>query len=78
MKVGARPTDKQIITAMGRYRRSNPTYVIRNILAGSDYGGFDDLNTSHVLYRLKKLEKAGLVEKIPSSYYPWFEWKLPD
>lgn len=74
MKIGSRPTDEQILEAMNKYRQSNPTYVIRNILAGKEFGRFDNLNTSHVLYRLKKLEKKGLVRRVKSSFYPWFEW----
>lgn len=75
MKIGARPTDNQIIAAMSKYRQSNPTYVIRNILAEKEFGQFDDLNTSHVLYRLNKLQRKGLVRRVSSSFYPWFEWE---
>ncbi len=76
MKIGARPTDEQILTAMRRWRQVNPTYVIRNILAERDFGGFDDLNTSHVLYRLKKLERAGTVRQVKSYYRPHLYWEV--
>lgn len=62
MRVGARPTDEQILAAANRYGGWNPTYVIANILASKEGGGFDDLRTSHLLYRLRKLERAGKVK----------------
>lgn len=78
MKIGARPTDEQILLAMKRWHQGNSTYVIRNILAEREYGGYDNLNTSHVLYRLKKLERAGKVRRVPSSYYSGVhaEWEV--
>ena len=76
MKIGARPTDEQILAAMRKYQRSHATYVIRNILSGRDFGGFDDLTTAHVLYRLRKLEKAGLVREVRSSYAVMKEWEI--
>jgi len=65
MKVGSRPTDKQILAALKRAAGGSyaATYVVKNWLSMKEYGEFDDLNTSHVLYRLKRLEANGLVRR---------------
>lgn len=78
MMVGARPTDEQILTVMRRWRQTNSTYVIRNILAQPEFGGFNDLNTSAVLYQLKKLERDGKVRRVAASYYSGVhaEWEI--
>ena len=69
MKVGSRPTDEQIIKALKRAGRFSPTYAVRNWLSTPEFGSFDDLNTSHVLYRLKKLEKKGAVWSVKPKFY---------
>jgi len=77
MKIGARPTDEQILGAMVKYGRSyNSTAIIRNILATAEFGRFDDLNTSHVLYRLKKLERAGKVRRVNAPYNVHHFWEV--
>lgn len=63
MKIGARPTDDQILAVMRRAGNGVPSYVIRNWLGDKEFGRFDSLTTSHILYRLKKLEKAGKVKR---------------
>ncbi len=69
MKIGARPTDEQIIKALKRAGSFSPTYEVKNWLSMPEFGGFDDLNTSHVLYRLKKLEKKGVVWSVTPRFY---------
>jgi len=69
MKIGARPTDDQILAALKRAGHGTPTYVVKNWLADKEFGRFDNLNTSHVLYRLKKLEKAGKVIRAKNWYF---------
>lgn len=77
MKIGSRPTDEQIIEAMRRAGPGQVSYVIRNWLADKEFGQFDDLNTSHVLYRLKKLEKQGLVKRSARQWYAdMISWDL--
>lgn len=79
MKIGARPTDDQILAAMKRAGPGMPSYVIRNWLADKEFGRFDNLNTSHVLYRLKKLEKQGRVKRSAyQGYADMISWDLVD
>jgi len=52
------------------------TYVIRNILALEH--GFRGLPTAAVLRRLKKLEAAGKVQRVRSSYAIQLCWAITD
>lgn len=77
MKIGARPTDDQILAAMKRAGQGQVSYVIRNWLMDKEFGRFDNLNTSHVLYRLKKLEKQGKVKRSARQWYAdMISWDL--
>lgn len=80
MKIGARPTDEQILAALNRAAGGScaATYVVRNWLADKEYGGFDDMNTSHVLYRLKKMEQKGIIRRALRSFYSGLhaEWEI--
>lgn len=69
MRIGARPTDDQILAAMRRVGPGMPSYVIRNWLGDREFGRFDNLQTAQVLYRLKKLEKAGRVKRSAHQFY---------
>lgn len=67
------PRDHQVLAAL---RRSEPsvTYVVRNWL--SDFGRGPNLTTPQVLRSLKRLEKAGLVERCPTPYVVMIRWRL--
>lgn len=68
-----KPTDEQILAAVGIGCR--PTYVVRNWLASRSFG-FKALKTPWVLRQLKRLEKAGKVRRIPSSYAVMICWEV--
>lgn len=63
------PTDEQIISALRRAGEGSPTYVVKNWLRSSEFGGFHNIKTSHVLYRLRKMQTRGLVVEVQSSYF---------
>jgi hypothetical protein len=67
-------TDDLIIRAMGARPSGIMTYVIRNILAMEH--GFRGLKTSAILSRLKRLERAGRVRRVPTSYAVMLCWAL--
>jgi len=66
------PTDAQILQAMQARPHGIMTYVIRNFLAMEH--GFRDLATSTVLARLKRLERQGKVQRVPSGYAVMLCW----
>lgn len=66
-----KPTDEQIIGAMAGYS-SSMTYVIANRLRNAK-GGPD---TAFVLRRLKAMEKAGKVKRVPSIYAVQLCWAV--
>lgn len=79
MKIGARPTNEQILAALKRAAGGSyaPTAVVKNWLADREFGQFDDLRTSHVLYRLKKLERAGKVREVSSRAWSTMKcWEI--
>jgi hypothetical protein len=78
--MSGKPTDEQIL-ALVRYRPHVMTYVIRNMLSHTPWGdepkhpAFKNLDTAFVRRRLLALEKAGEVERVPSSYAVQLCWK---
>lgn len=66
-------TDEEIIAAAGAWNGSNMTYVIRNRLCNSP--ARRRLKTAYILSRLKKLECAGHVQRVASSYVTQICWK---
>lgn len=70
-----RPTDDDIIAAVAnRGGRTMPTYVIRNVLSSKH----KNLETALVLRQLKRLEKEGKVERVPSNYAVMLCWAIPN
>jgi len=65
-----KPSDEQILSAL---RHSGPTmtYVVAAVLRRSFY----PLKTDFVLRRLKALEKAGRVERMPTVYAVQYGWR---
>lgn len=67
--------DDEILQAMAMFGAADrATYVVRNILAGEH--GLTRLKTSTVLSRLKRMERVGRVERVPSSYAVMICWKV--
>jgi hypothetical protein len=65
--------DAAIVVAMGARTSGIMTYVIRNILAMEH--GYARLETSTVLRRLKRMERAGEVERVATSYATMLCWR---
>ena len=59
----SKPTDEEIIQALTAHGRCM-TYVVTNILRRKYW----PLDTAYILRRLKKLEAAGKVRRVRSSY----------
>lgn len=66
-------TDEQIIGVLHDHGRCM-TYVVTNWLRDIDRA----INTPSVLRRLKKLEKAGLVQRVKSPYKTQICWSIAD
>ncbi len=70
-----KPTDEQIIAAIGQYAGTGVmTYVVCNILTSVWRKGRPD--TSFVRRRLMAMEKAGKVKRMPTSYATQLCWGL--
>lgn len=69
----AKPTDEEILDVL-RPRGTLPTYVIANWLSDS----ISKRDTSFVLRRLKAMEKAGKVERVPSPYAVMICWRAAE
>jgi hypothetical protein len=65
--------DAAIIAAMQSRPAGIMTYVVRNILSMEH--GYGPICTSTVLRRLKRMEQAGEVERVPSSYSVMLCWR---
>lgn len=66
-------TDIKIIAVMKCRPSGVMTYVIANILALEH--GYRGLKTAAVLSRLKRMERAGVVERVGSSYAVQLCWR---
>lgn len=65
--------DAAIVAAMAARPSGTMTYVIRNILSMEH--GYRTIATPTVLRRLKKMERAGEVERVPSGYAVQLCWR---
>lgn len=68
--------DELILQALAKYSGGRATYVVRNIL-DMDHG-FKNLKTASVLSRLKRMEREGKVERVPSIYAIMICWKVAE
>jgi hypothetical protein len=66
------PADDAILASVATWGQRTPTYVVRNRLA---MDGFS-VETPWVLRQLKRLERAGRVERVPSSYAVMLVWRV--
>ena len=65
------PTDEQIIEQIDVWGPDAVTYVIANRLRSKRF----PVRTAWVLRQLKRLEKAGKVERVPSIYAVQLCWR---
>jgi DNA segregation ATPase FtsK/SpoIIIE-like protein len=72
--VTSSPSDEQILQAMRARPGGIMTYVVRNILDMEL--GFRAVKTTAVLSRLKRLERAGRVKRVPSGYAVMLCWAI--
>lgn len=66
----SKPTDEEIIQALTAHGRCM-TYVMTNILRRKYW----PLDTAYILRRLKRLEEAGKVRRVRSSYAVQICWE---
>lgn len=66
-----KPTDDQIIAELSAWGRDAMTYVVANRLRSKRY----NVRTDWVLRQLKRLERAGRVERVPSVYAVQICWR---
>jgi len=66
----SKPTDEEIIQALTGHGRCM-TYVVTNILRRKYW----PLDTAYILRRLKRLEEAGKVRRVRSSYAVQICWE---
>lgn len=71
-----KPTDEQIINAISQFDGGSMTYVVANRIRR--FKPFKGLKTDYVRRRLMKMEKAGLVRRVPSLYKAQYCWALPE
>lgn len=63
-------SDDEMLAAISKWGERCMTYVARNVLSK----GRPNLETAQVLRQLKRLEKAGKVRRVPSSYATQLCW----
>lgn len=67
------PTDDEILSAVRKWGGSGAmTYVIHNILSRK----YRMVSTAFIRRRLIAMEKAGLVERVPTSYAVQIRWAI--
>jgi hypothetical protein len=67
-----KPSDEEILSALAFYAGAGrPSYVIRNCL------GRKRVTTPWVLRQLKRLEKAGKVERTSGPWAVMINWRTP-
>lgn len=66
-----KPTDEQIIAQLSAWGGDAMTYVVANRLRAKRF----PVRTDWVLRQLKRLEKAGKVERVPSIYAVQLCWR---
>lgn len=67
----SKPTDEEIIQVLSN-RGNCMTYFVTNVLRHK----YRSLSTAYVLRRLKKLESAGKVQRVKSTYITQIRWGL--
>lgn len=66
--------DARILAALRRYGRCGTmTYVVKNCVR--DFGRGPKVETPLILRRLKRMEKAGIVERAPTNYLVQICWR---
>lgn len=65
------PDDDAIVAATCRWNGRAMTYVAANILRSAGF----NVRTDWVLRQLKRLEREGRVERVPSSYAVQICWR---
>lgn len=73
MSTKAKPDDAAIMAAVRRFG-GGPTYAIKNGLNTAGYR----VDTPWVLRQMKRLEKAGQVKRVPTSYAVMIVWRAVD
>ena len=66
-----KPQDRDILAAAGAGNGSNMTYVIKNRLQSAGFS----VQTPWILRQMKRLERAGEVERVSSPYLKQICWK---
>ncbi len=68
------PTDDDILSCLHKVPRGSPdaTYVVKNRLRARGF----QIQTTAVLRALKRLEKAGKVVRVPTSYAIMLSWRV--
>lgn len=69
-----RPSDEQIIAEIGAWGRDAMTYVVANRLRSKRF----NVRTDWVLRQLKRMEKAGRVERAPTAYAVQLCWRAKE
>lgn len=67
---GRKPSDAELLAQLRRWGNRSPTYALRN---GLCMGGFN-VETPWVLRQMKRLERAGKVERVPSDWAVMLVW----
>lgn len=70
--MNSEPTDDEIKQAIGSWGNCQITAVIRNVLSNAHRG----IKTPYVRKRLEKLEKEGVIVRVPGIYAKQITWAL--
>lgn len=65
--------DRSVLAALRSWGGACATYVVRNKL---DMAGAKGLRTARVLAAFKRMEKKGIVRRVPSSYAVMISWEV--
>lgn len=68
------PTDEEILSAVSRWGNRAMTYAVRNWLSMEGFR----IETPWVLRQLKRLERAGKVERVSSVYAVQICWSTKE
>lgn len=67
-----KPTDDQIVEALQTWGSSKMTYVVANVLRSMKLYG----ETAWVRRQLQRMEREGIVERVPSAYAVQICWRV--
>jgi hypothetical protein len=70
--IKALPTDDDILAVISERGGPSMTYVIRNWLRSKGFR----VETPWVLRQMKRLERAGRVQRVPTSYAVQICWRV--